>query len=279
MPSKNPSRRFQGAHFGLLSLHGKETILAPMLYQRWRASLTHSEAYDTDSLGTFSGDVERSLSPTECALKKARLALELTGADFGLGSEGSFNTGPWGFGVINQELVACVPASGNWYVVGWHTALAAVEECRYDEPERQAHFWQHLPEGQGVMLIANGLIAKGIRTQSEAKSQLYQWYGEHIPSDLRIAYDLRAHQSPVRRTNIALAVFNLLDRLDSPCGECGQPGFWPDREEAGLPCADCGCPTQSPRARIAHCESCGNQQIIPVEAEYADPASCQWCNP
>jgi hypothetical protein len=279
MASPSSPGRFHQAHFGLLTLHGKESILAPALSERWQARLSHSQAFDTDSLGTFSGEVERRLSPVECALHKARLACELVGADFGLGSEGSFETAPWGFGVMNQELVACVPAEGDWHVVGYHVAPVAVGECRYGEREQQEHFWQHLPEGQGVMLIGEGRVAKGLRSQTEAMAQLTDWYGDRIPSDLRIAYDLRAHQSPVRREAIALAVANLLERLDSFCEHCHRPGFWPDQYETGLPCRDCDYPTNSLRARIARCEGCGLQQRFEVETPTADPATCPRCNP
>jgi hypothetical protein len=39
-------------------------------------------------------EVERTLSPLECARRKARIACEITGRDLGLGSEGSFGGGP-----------------------------------------------------------------------------------------------------------------------------------------------------------------------------------------
>lgn len=270
---------FTRAHFGLLSLHGKEQILAPALAQRWQARLSITQDFDTDSLGTFSGEVERRMSPLECALHKARLALALTGGEFGLGSEGSFGPSPWGFGVINQELIACVPARGEWCVVGCHAAPVAVGECCFGDADQQALFWQHLPEGQGVMLIGEGRVAKGLRTREQANCQLSDWYGAQIPPDLRIAYDLRAHQSPLRRETIALAANNLLERLDSRCPACTRPGFWPDKRETGLPCADCGCPTSSLKRRLACCDACGHQQSSAVEARYSDPTHCPRCNP
>jgi hypothetical protein len=279
MPPSARAPVFQGAHFGLVTLHGKESLMAPVLAQRWQARLTHSSAFDTDGLGTFSGEVERRLSPLECALHKARLAVQLTDAEFGLGSEGSFGTAPWGFGVLNREVVACVPAKGDWFVVGFHTAPVAVAEYRYGDPAAWATFWEHLPADQGVMLVAEGHVAKGLCSEALARAILADWYGERIPADLRIAYDLRAHQSPLRRANIALALGNLLDRLDSACPQCERPGFWPDKRETGLPCHDCGFPTNSLRRLIACCERCGHQEFTSVEAISADPATCPRCNP
>ena len=278
--SSNPHiEPFHGAHFGLLSLHDKASIIAPLLAECWQARLTNTTAFDTDSLGTFSGEVERRLSPLECALRKARLAVELTGADFGLGSEGSFGSVLWGLSVINQELVACVPARGDWFVVGCHAEPVAVSECQYGDSEAVARFWSDLPAGQGVMLIGEGRIAKAVTSRADADAQLAQWYGEQIPPQLRIAYDLRAHQSPLRRLNIARATTNLLARMDSRCSVCALPGFWPDQTETGLPCGDCGYPTNSARAQVAHCRGCGYRLSTPVTAVYADPATCPLCNP
>lgn len=270
---------FREAHFGLLTLHGKETIMAPLLAQRWGARLSLSTNFDTDSLGTFSGEVERQLSPLDCALHKARLACELTGADYGLGSEGSFGAGHWGFGVINQELVACVSARGDWQVIGCHATPVAVTECRYGNSEQLEHFWQHLPEEQGLIVKSELGVAKGLKSKDQVMAQLADWYGQHVPADVRIAYDLRAHQSPLRRANIALAFVNLLERMDSPCDNCGRPGFWPDQREHGLSCRDCGCPTNSLSARIVHCNGCGYKQRFPVDEVDADPATCPRCNP
>jgi hypothetical protein len=275
--------QFHGAHFGLLSLHHKASIIAPLLAERWQARLTNSTAFDTDTLGTFSGEVERRLKPVECALHKARLALELTGADFGLGSEGSFGASPWGIGTHNQELVACVPAKGDWAVVGVYAAPFAADEYRYGETEAQQRFWQQLPAGQGVMAVASGHKAgrsvKGITTQAELEVQLAAHFVEQIPADLRITYDLRAHQSPQRRVHIARAAENLFARLACVCPDCARPGFWPDQTETGLPCAACGTPTHSLSARIAQCAGCGYQQRTAVAEALADPATCPWCNP
>jgi hypothetical protein len=271
--------RFHGGHFGLVTLHGKASIIAPALAQRWQAHLSNNTNFDTDSLGTFSGDIARVLSPRECALHKAQLALDLTGAEFGLGSEGSFETTRWGFGVVNQELIACISSKEGWCVVGSHSAYVAVAECRYGDSAARQTFWHNLPAEQGVMLIGERHMAKGVRSEAEANTLLTSWYGQHIPADLRISYDLRAHQSPLRRTNIALALENLMMRLESACTQCGRPGFWPDLRETGLACRACGFPTDNPRAYIACCDGCGFQQSKATTASHADPATCPMCNP
>lgn len=270
---------FRKAHFGLLTLHGKESIMAPLLAQRWDARLSLSTMFDTDSLGTFSGEIERKGSPLECALHKARLALELTGADFGLGSEGSFGIAPWGFGVINQELVACVSAQDDWQIIGYHTSAVAVTECRYGDSAQLERFWQNLPQAQGLIIKSEAGVAKGLKSKDQVMDQLRHWYGQQIPDDVRVTYDLRAHQSPLRRINIAHAFVNLQDRLESPCPQCGQLGFWPDKHESGLACSGCGSPTNRLKARISLCDGCGHSQRLPVDQKTASPEFCPECNP
>lgn len=279
MSPKAIGQQFQGARFGLVTLHGKESIIAPALARRWQARQLHHSDFDTDSLGTFSGEIERRLSPLECATHKARLAHSLTGAEYGLGSEGSFSTTLWGFGIVNRELIACVNATTELLVVGSHTELVGVAECRYGDTQARALFWQNLPKGQGVMLIGKEHIAKAVISEQEAKTILRGWYGAAIPADVRIAYDLRAHQSPIRRANIALALENLMLRMESACQACGQVGFWPDHIETGLPCGACGFATDNIRARIARCAGCGHEEhnILPIT--HADPATCPMCNP
>lgn len=78
---------YERAEVALLTRHGKEKILAPSLAAGLEVRLLHTDGYDTDRLGTFSGEVPRTLSALACAQKKAELACELTGADIGLGSE------------------------------------------------------------------------------------------------------------------------------------------------------------------------------------------------
>ena len=49
---------------------------------------------DTDMLGTFSGEVERTSTPIETAVKKARLGMQATGLPLGIASEGSIAPNP-----------------------------------------------------------------------------------------------------------------------------------------------------------------------------------------
>ena len=76
-----------------LTCHQKAQAVSPALSQRGFELSTY-DAFNTDSLGTFSDETKRQLSQMDTALHKAKLACELTGSQFGLGSEGSFGPHP-----------------------------------------------------------------------------------------------------------------------------------------------------------------------------------------
>lgn len=52
---------------------------------------------DTDLLGTFSGEIDRKNDPLTTLETKCEWAMNLTGADFALASEGSFGAHPAAF--------------------------------------------------------------------------------------------------------------------------------------------------------------------------------------
>lgn len=60
----------------LLTQHGKQAIIAPLISNEFSVQLCHTDQYDTDQLGTFNNTVVRLLSPVETVLKKAYLPCE-----------------------------------------------------------------------------------------------------------------------------------------------------------------------------------------------------------
>ena len=64
----------------MLTQHDKTRLIAPALNSLgWQ--LTELGSFDTDALGSFSGEQPRFMSPYECALRIAAIAAELSGAD------------------------------------------------------------------------------------------------------------------------------------------------------------------------------------------------------
>ncbi len=75
--------------------HRKSTAIATPFWDRLTASVVEYDL-DTDTLGTFSGEVERQGNAIQCARRKCEWAFELLGteAEYCLASEGSFGPHP-----------------------------------------------------------------------------------------------------------------------------------------------------------------------------------------
>lgn len=271
----------------LLTRHRKATVIAPAL-ATVGLEVCSTDAYDTDKLGTFSGEVERTLSPLECARRKAHLACELTGLDIGLGSEGSFGGGPLP-GLMNwdEELLVLVDVAHGLEIVAM--ASGPVHLAQFDVQSvaevdgRLAEFSAE----QGWILKLPGKIIKGLLGAGQVVDQLRAFdlvsddgqLRAELQGTVSVEPDLRAMYCPQRRDTIARAAEQLVDRLASPCPQCGAPDFWQRDVERGLPCVWCGDPTELPRAFIRRCIRCSHESRTPAAEASADPGNCPQCNP
>ena len=97
----------QGVAF--LTQHGKESLVRDALEEQLGCRLIHTDAYDTDQLGTFTGDIQRQGSQLDAARQKAKIGMSLTQLRIGLASEGAFGADPFG-GLMpwNTELLLWV---------------------------------------------------------------------------------------------------------------------------------------------------------------------------
>ena len=90
----------------LLTRHGKEKLLAPVLASSLGCRIQHIDSFDTDQLGTFTRDIPRIGSQLDAARKKADLAAQISNCRFSVASEGAFGPDPWaGLMPWNIELI------------------------------------------------------------------------------------------------------------------------------------------------------------------------------
>ncbi|MBA4218809.1 MAG: hypothetical protein C0460_15915 [Methylibium sp.] len=268
-----------GSRFALLTQHGKATAFEPAV-QRLGGQLVLATGFDTDTLGSFTGERERTLSAADAAQTKARLATELSGARFGLGSEGSYGPDPqvgllpWGV-----EIVCCWDAERGQAV----HALAQGPQPVYRQQQftdlHDALDWARalgFPQ-QGLIVGQPGLAVfdKTVSDEATLRSRLIEALA-HGPVGL--AADMRAHRSPARMAMISQAADALATRLQSACPGCGLPGYGPVRLQAGAICSGCGRPTATARAEVWACAGCGHSHERPLRAS-VDPSRCEFCNP
>lgn len=72
----------------------KEKVIATILEKELGVSCFIDETFETDALGTFTGEVERKLDPISTARQKYLRATKANNCDLGIASEGSFAPHP-----------------------------------------------------------------------------------------------------------------------------------------------------------------------------------------
>lgn len=277
---------YKNREVALLTQHGKESVLAPILQESIGCILTRIEGYDTDLLGTFSRDIPRAGTQIEAARKKARIGMELARLPLGIASEGSFGPDPYtGMFSWNVEILIWIDHENDLEIVArsqGKTNLAHKVVTTWEEVESFAHkagFPEHYlmirPEGED-----DPRIRKGICEWDDLRAA-FAWAQEQSRNEsVFIETDMRAHANPTRMENIRLAAEELARKLSSTCPECGSPGYWVVERIAGLPCSRCGSPTHEMRAEVYGCCKCSHRTTLErTERIYADPGHCDQCNP
>lgn len=280
----SPGQPYAGCVASLLTLHGKQEVIAPRFAQRLGLRVETDRGFDTDTLGTFTREVARAGTQRDAAMAKARLAAERSGHALGIGSEGSFLPGPFGVGFWNLELVAFVDLGRDIEVVGRAFEPARCQQAAIRTQAELARFSERAGFPSHALVLRAGdatapVFAKGVTTWPEL-CDLFRIALGASPEGVWVESDLRAHLHPSRMANIARATDDLLLRLSACCPACETPGFGNVGVVGGLPCADCGSPTDQPRADLVGCVRCSLRREVPrPEPLLADPGRCAFCNP
>ena len=277
---------YSGPRIALLTRHGKEGAIAPVLEPALGCRIELVEDYDTDRLGTFTRDIPREGTQLEAARKKARIGMALSGLQHGLASEGSFGPDPCtGLLPWNVELLVYVDdllgvevvgmaqgkaVSGHRVADDWATVAAFARSAGFP-----GHQLVLRPEGEDDPRIRKGLA------DWPALEQAYAWAARQSASGrVWVEVDLRAHANPTRMATIGRAAEDLTTKLLCRCPACGAPGFGVVERIGGLPCGDCGLPTREMRAEVCGCVKCTHRETrARADRQHADPGRCDHCNP
>ena len=277
---------YAGQRIALLTQHGKERVIAPVLELALGCRVERVAGYDTDQLGTFTRDVPRAGTQIEAARKKARIGMELAGLPLGLASEGSFGPDPCtGMFPWNVELLVWIDDERELEVVGvaqgktTFSHLLTADWAAAESFARQSGFPEHhlvlRPDGED-----DPRIRKGIAAWAELEAAFVWARDQAVSGHVFLETDVRADANPMRMENIRLAAENLAKKLGSLCPACGTPGFWIVERLAGLACTDCGAPTRETRAEVDGCLKCAHRVVRErTDSQYADPGRCDFCNP
>jgi hypothetical protein len=265
--------------------HEKEKVIAPSFEKELGVNCLIPSNFDTDELGTFSGEIERTKSPLETAREKCFRAMEITHSDLAIASEGSFGPHPAAFFAhADDELLLFIDKKNNLEIavrnISLHTNFNAQTITNLDDLKTFAtkvKFPSH-----GLILKNEGkleIVYKGItdwQTLEERCNLLLNTYQKAI-----VETDMRAIYNPTRMEVIAETTQQLISKIKSLCPECQTPGFGIVSTKSGLKCEWCGSKTRLTLAEVYKCQKCTfeEEKLFPNGVEFADPMYCDNCNP
>ena len=280
---------YAGRSAVLATMHGKEEVIAPALLSGVGLLVAPTPGLDTDQLGTFSGEIPRQGTMLDVAVRKARLGMSATGLPLGIASEGTFGPHPAiPFMLAGMELLVFVDDDRKVVVSESLIAEATNFDHLVVSPgeafelflERigfPAHGLIVRPnEGGSVEALTKGIAARAALDRAIIRA------ASHSPDGkARLETDMRAHFNPTRMKSLAALAQRLGRRLATLCPACGTPGFGRTGTRPGLPCEECGAPTQMVASEIFSCPSCDHRQDrLRFDGLSKAPArNCPECNP
>ena len=266
--------------------HKKEIVIAPITEAALSVTCFAPENLDTDTLGTFTDEVERTDDPITTARKKCQLALAATNCDLAIASEGSFGSHPAiFFAQADEEILIFIDKKNNLEII----ARELSTETNFNGSEIRSEielktFAESTKFPSHALILRKEknhkeVIYKGITDWSDLRTifqQLMDTYGKVYAET-----DMRAMFNPTRMNVIKKAAIKLTDKIASCCPKCSTPGFSVTQAKAGLPCSACGLPTQSTLYHVYSCIKCQftTEKKYPYDKLQESPQFCDYCNP
>jgi hypothetical protein len=277
---------FLGRKLIIATKHNKESVIGPLIEQHLGAEWMVDPNFDTDLLGTFSGEIEREDDPLTTLKKKCLLAMEKNNCDLGIASEGSFGPHPTlFFAHADEEWVVFIDKKQDLEIYSRElstqtnfNAKLFTDFSEFDSFLQKCLFPQH------AMIIKN---QKDNPTWMEKGIDNYQQLKILAEDSLKkngafyLETDMRAMYNPSRMKVIESATQKLITKISSKCPECQTRGFDVTDVIRGLPCEWCSSSTDSVLAHILKCSKCSYQEKVkfPNGKKVEDPMYCSRCNP
>jgi hypothetical protein len=278
-------KRYDNQTAAFLTQHGKESLLAPVLEPFLGCKIQRVEGFDTDQLGSFSGEVQRLENQVDTARRKARIGMDLANLPIGIASEGSFIADPLS-GMIpwNIEVVVWLDTRSQFEVVGiaqgptlsLHKAIQSLAELETFANQAQfpAHHLTLRPQSE-----SDNRLHKGIASWDQLRHTFIDCQNQSTNGRVYVEHDYRAFCHPTRQAMIQRAVHDLMQKFESICPRCAAPGFAVTAHRPGLACRTCGNPTKLPNAYTQTCSACNHAEEKAAQEQSADPSRCDVCNP
>lgn len=270
----------------IATMHKKEQVIAPILEKELGVSCFTINNFDTDTLGTFSGEIERKNDPVSTVIEKCKTAMTLANCELGVASEGSFGNHPTVFfATADDEFLVFIDLKNNLEIIARTLSLDTnfASETISNLPDLKAFAEKAQFPSHGIILKDNAhkpkVIYKNIDNWSDLEMAFYT-LTQH-QTDIIAETDMRAMRNPTRMKIIEQATAILVKKIKSTCPNCKEPGFEAIEILRGLPCENCNAPTRSPKTERFKCKKCTFEALFEIsnDKKYEDPMYCDFCNP
>lgn len=277
---------FKGRKLIIATKHHKEKVLAPLLEEALGVECFTSHNFDTDTLGTFSGEVERKQDPIATARQKCLLAMEESNCDLGVASEGSFGPHPSiYFASADDEFLLFIDKKNDLEIIARALSVETNFNAKEIENEQQLIAFAKAAQFPSHALILRKSktdvtnIKKGITNLAELKSTFATL--SSINGKAYVETDMRAMYNPSRMRVIENAAKKLVAKINNNCPHCKTPGFDVLEVKKGLPCGLCGLATRGVLSHMYKCAKCNftEEKSYPNDKMAEDPTFCDFCNP
>jgi len=271
------------------TIHGKERAIGPALMKALPITgYAVISGVDTDRFGAFSGEVQRTLSPLDACRAKARHGAEVSGLDLVIASEGSFGPYPPApFIPCDEEFLVLFDAQEDAFLEHRHVSLLTVfggEACTgwgqvKAFAERMKFPQHHLVLRPQERWATGDALYKGIAEEGELRARAEAMIATN--GACWVETDMRALANPTRMAVIGETAERFAEELSRFCPSCGTCWFRVTGTRTGLPCEQCGWPTEVVRSYVRTCAACGYEahEPRPDGRTTADPQHCGNCNP
>ena len=277
---------FEGRRLVIATKHQKEKIIAPIIENAIGVTCIKNTLFDTDILGTFSGEIERKNDVISTLRSKCINAMTMHNVDLAIASEGSFGPHPSLFFIPgNEESLLFMDLKNNIEITARELSTETnfngqyiKNEFELDEFCKQVKFPSH-----GLILKSDQINWTEIHKGISNHSQLIRHFKKMMNAfgKVYVETDMRAHLNPTRMSVIKKASAKLVQKIQSKCPSCKTPGFDIKNIKNGLPCSLCGAPTRSIVSVNYVCAKCNfiKEEKFPNKKKTEDPMYCDYCNP
>lgn len=267
------------------TMHQKEEVIRPAFEKALGCVVQSTKGFDTDTFGTFSGELERKLPFFETCVAKAKAASKAYGFDCVISSEGSFGPHPTlAFMPADIELLVFFDAEKDIVIseqlISTETNYAhldLLQEAAYEEFLQKVQF----PSHQLILkdVDANTVIAKGVNDCDQLTALIKGHRADN--KTLRLETDMRAMCNPTRLRHIEKLAQQLAARVSQECPACACPGFGRVELRGHLTCQECGLDTALYKNKVLQCVECDFEVVGERDdgLRFSQPQHCLFCNP